>query len=77
MPIGLELARYMVLKKPESIDGKVISRIETKHYGKDRVQYVRIIFKDGSFVEISSIDDEMLVKVDCAGIYSEGEGGTQ
>ena len=72
--ITLELARYMVTKKPQTVDGHLIERIETLHLGKDRIQYLRIHFLDGSHVEIAPAGDEMTCKVDCSGVYNESIG---
>lgn len=73
-PIKLELARYMVTKKLSTLDGMVIDRIETVHLGKDRVQYLRVFFLDGSHIEITPAGNEMVVKVDCSGVYSDRAG---
>ena len=72
--IKLEMARYMVTKKPAVLDGRLIERIETVHLGKDRIQFLRVYFLDGSHIEINPAGDEMVVKVDCSGVYSDRAG---
>jgi hypothetical protein len=69
-----ELARYIARQKQESIEGECVSRIETKMLGQDRVQYIKIHFKDGSVLSLHPDGDEMVAKVFCSGVYSEREG---
>ena len=69
-PIRIELARFMA-KKPNTIDGKVINYLEMFHLGKDRIQYMKIHFLDGSSIDIDPAGNEMVVKVDCSGVYDD------
>jgi len=66
------LARYIARTKQEEIDGKVIERVELRQLGAERVQYIRIIFKDGSLMSLHPDGEEMIAKVDCSGVY-DGE----
>lgn len=69
-----EIARFIARKKQESIEGECVSLIETKMLGKDRVQYLKIHFKDGSILSLHPDGVEMIAKVFCSGVYSEREG---
>jgi hypothetical protein len=69
-----ELARYIARRKQETIDGGCVQKIETKMLGQDRVQYIRIIFEDGSVLSFHPDGEEMLAKVFCSGVYSDREG---
>lgn len=70
-PSLLELARWVARSKPTSIDGGTIARIDLVMRDKDRVQFLKIVFKDGSMIEVIPDNNEMIAKVDCSGIYSE------